>query len=102
MSVRQQTELSVIKLQRNTVFFPKLKRSISAGDIKIQRTSTRRLSLQTHCPIIMDGQPQIKYSEGSDGSKKLQSRYSEGSDGSKKLQSRYSEGLNGPKKLQSK
>ena len=101
-SVRQQTELSVIKLQRNTVFIPKLKRSTSVGDIKVQRTSTRRLSLQTHCPIIMDGQPQLKYSEGSNGSKKLQSRYSEGPDGSKKLQSRYSGGSDGPKKLQSR
>ena len=101
-SVRQPTVLSVITLQRNTVFIPKLKRSTSAGDIKVQRTSTRRLSLQTHCTIIMDGQPQIKYSEGSDGSKKLQSWYSEGSDGSKKLQSRYSEGSDGTKKLQSR
>ena len=101
-SVRQPTELSVIKLQRNTVFIPKLKRSTSVGDIKVQRTSSRRLSLQTHCPIIMDGQPQIKYSEGSDGSKKLQSRYSEGSDGSKKLQSKYSEGSDGSKKLHSR
>ena len=101
-SVRQPTELSVIKLQRNTVFIPKLKRSTSVGDIKVQRTSSRRLSLQTHCPIIMDGQPQIKYSEGSDASKKLQSRYSEGSDGSKKLQSKYSEGSDGSKKLHSR
>ena len=101
-SVRQPTVLSVITLQRNTVFIPKLKRSTSAGDIKVQRTSTRRLSLQTHCTIIMDGQPQIKYSEGSDGSKKLQCRYSEGLNGPKKLQSKYSEGSDGSKKLQSK
>ena len=102
-SVRQPTELSVIQLQRNTVFITKLKRSTSAGDIKVQRTSIRRLSLQTHCPTIMDGQPQLKYSEGPDGQKRLQSRYSEGLDSPKKLQSiRYSEGSDGPKKLQSR